>query len=133
MDHEQPPPVGGLVDGVARDEEVAVFTEESAHHLVVVAGDVNETRALAAFAQDFLDDIVMALRPVTAAAQAPDVDEVADEVQRLALGGTQEIEHGVGVAAAGAKVEIGNPGGAIMGRGHVVLCSSPYAVPTPAT
>ena len=40
--------------------EVAVFAEEATQEFVVVAWDVNETGSLAAFAQDFLDHVIVA-------------------------------------------------------------------------
>ena len=86
----------------------------------MVARDVDELGALAAFAQDLLDDVIVPLRPIARAAQAPDVDDVAHEVERFHLGLAQKPEHAFGVAAVRAQVEIGNPGGAIPVRSHLL-------------
>ena len=54
-----------------------------AQELVVVAGDVDDARALARLAQQLLHDVVVRLRPVPALLQPPAVDDVADEIDRL--------------------------------------------------
>ena len=58
----------------------------------MVARDVNDARAFARFAQNLLNDVVMLLRPVTAATQLPDVDQVAHHIERFEFVFTQEIE-----------------------------------------
>ena len=42
------------------------------------------------FAQDLLDHVVVLLRPITRAAQAPDVDDIADEIEGVRLDLAQE-------------------------------------------
>ncbi len=83
----------------------------------MVSRDVNHARAFAGFAQDLLDDIVVLLRPIEATPQLPEIDQIADDVERLHLIVTEEIEKGGGIAAARAEMEIGNPGGADVARG----------------
>ena len=53
--------------------------------IVVIAGNVDDTRSLAGLAQKLLQDVVMALRPVRAAADFPEVYDVADQVKVLTL------------------------------------------------
>ena len=79
----------------------------------MVADDVDDFRSLPAFAQEFLNDIVVFLRPVDAPAQGPDVDEVANEVERVELHILEKIQKDAGFASARAKVNIRNPTGAI--------------------
>ena len=50
------------------DVDVPVSTEEVGYQLIVIAGNVNYASALARLAQDFLDDVVMLLRPINSAA-----------------------------------------------------------------
>ena len=77
--------------------------------LVVIPGDIDYSRPLARFAKDFLDDVVMLLRPVNTTPERPDVDQIADDIERLEIILLQEGEQGIGVAAAGAEMHIGNP------------------------
>jgi hypothetical protein len=51
--------------------------------LVVLTGHVNKARAETRLAHDRTDDAVVRLRPVAALFQLPDIDNVADEVQRF--------------------------------------------------
>jgi len=74
--------------------------------LVVVAGDVDHVGALARLAHDLLHHVVVGLRPVPPALQAPAVDDVAHQVEMLALVSLQEIEQQFGLAAAGAKMDV---------------------------
>src|SRR5262249_42068453 len=76
---------------------------------VVVAGNVNDRRALASFSQDLLDDVIVHLRPEPAAAQLPTVDDVADQVKTLGFGVTQEVEQPRRLAGGAAEVQVGNP------------------------
>src|SRR5688572_16166203 len=109
MNDENAPPIGGLVDGLFLDRDVAVVTAELADEIVVVARDVNDARSFARFAQEFLNDVVMLLRPVNSAPHLPDIDEIADNVERLHFVIAKEIEQRPGVAAARAEMHIRNP------------------------
>ena len=68
VDDEQAATVSGLVDGVMDDGEVAVLAPKIAHHLVVVAGNVDQAGALATLAEDLLHHVIVALGPVAATA-----------------------------------------------------------------
>ena len=126
MDHQQLAAVGLGVDRLFLDlhpaeGELAVLPRR----LVVVAGDVDDVGALARLAHDLLDDIVVRLRPVPPALQAPAIDNVADQVQSLALVPSQEIEQHLGLATTRAQMDIGQEDRAMAGRlvtlyhGHV--------------
>ena len=58
----------------------------------MVAGDVDDARALARLAQQLLDDVVVRLAANARTCQAPAVDDVADEKDRLGLVMAQEID-----------------------------------------
>jgi len=62
-----------------------------AQELVVVAGDVGHLRAALGLGQDAADDVAVLLRPVELRLQGPAVDDVADQVQVLALVGFEEV------------------------------------------
>src|SRR5205814_10424683 len=65
--------------------------------------------ALARLAQQLLDDVVVALRPVPGLAQPPAVDNVADQIEVFGVGELEEVEQRVGAAAAGAEMDVGDP------------------------
>src|SRR5437762_2789634 len=92
------------------DRDMAVIAGKVSEKFVVVAGNVNDSRALARFAQKFLDDVVMLLRPIDSPSHLPEIDQIANDVERLEIVIAQEFQEGAGVAAARAKVHIGNPG-----------------------
>ena len=78
-----------------------------AQAFVVIAGNEDDARALARLAQQLLQHVVVGLRPVRAAAHFPEVDDVADEIDRL---GTptrlQEIEQRFGLRRARPKMDV---------------------------
>src|SRR5437879_4047781 len=77
-----------------------------AQELVVVAGHVDDARAFARLAQELLHHVVMSLRPVPSRAQLPAVDDVADEIDGVRVVAAQEVEQPLGLAAAGAEMDI---------------------------
>jgi hypothetical protein len=87
---------------------------------VVVAGDVDNVGALAGLAHDLLHHVVMGLRPVPPALEAPAVDDVAHQEEMLALVSLQKIEQQFGLAAAGAKMNVRQEDRAVA-RGLVTL------------
>ena len=92
-----------LLDAHVAEGELAVL----ARRLVVIAGDVDDVGALAGLAHDLLDDVIVALRPVPPALQAPAVDDVADEIEVLALVALQEVEQDLRLTASRAEMNVG--------------------------
>lgn len=90
---------------------------ETGQKLVVVAGNINDFCSLAAFAEELLNDVVVLLRPVDAAPQRPDVNQIPDQVECVELRIAQELEQGGGLASPRAEVNVGNPAGAVS-RAH---------------
>ena len=76
--------------------------------LVVIAGDIDDARALAGLAQQLLDDVVVRLRPVPGTAQPPAVDDIADEIDRLGLVMAQEIDQELRLGRLRAEMDVGN-------------------------
>ena len=74
----------------------------------MVTGDVDDAHALARLAQELLHDVVVGLRPEPARAQRPAVDDIADKVNGVGFVTAQEIEELFGLAAAGAKMHVGD-------------------------
>ena len=63
----------------------------------------------------------MQLRPVETAAQAPDVDDVADQVELVHVHAVQELEQQLGTALARAEVHIGEEDAAHVYRGGALV------------
>ena len=51
----------------------------------MIAGDVDDARAVLRLAEDRADDVVVRLRPEERLLQAPQIDDVADQVERVGL------------------------------------------------
>jgi len=58
----------------------------------------------------------MPLWPVDSATQLPDVDQIANDVERFELIFAEEIEQRAGIAATRAQMHVGNPRRAHMMR-----------------
>ena len=99
--------VGSDMDDVALNRDAAEpHAAIVAHDLVVVAGYEHEARALAGLAQELLQHIIVGLRPVDAAPDAPEIDDVADEVDARGVVAAQELEEGFGLAGLGAEMQV---------------------------
>src|SRR5215472_15474428 len=101
------------MDCVFLNLDISVSPTEARHQFIVISRDVNYTRTLASFAQNFLDHVVVLLWPVSCAPQGPDVDQVPHDVERIEIGLAEKIQERGGVAAARAQVRVGYPRGAI--------------------
>jgi hypothetical protein len=112
MDDQQLAPIRGAVQRAPRDRQAAVFADVFAQQFIVVAGNIDNPGAFASFAQDFLDHVVVGLRPVAAPAQTPDIEQIADDIEGLELVIAQELQDGIRVAAARPQMEIGDPASA---------------------
>ena len=99
------------MNGVLPDVDVSISTKEADHQFVVISRNVNYASALAGFAQDFLDDIVMLLGPINSAAQRPDIDQIAHDIKRFEIVFAQKIEEAGCPTGASTQMDIGNPGG----------------------
>ena len=118
------------MDRVADDLDAAERqADELAGELVMVARHEDHPRAAAHLAQQFLDDVVVRLRPVPAAAHPPAVEDVADQEVGVGLVVAQEIERQLGLTAARAEMKVGEKNrpvtpGRIFGFCHASLVGS---------
>src|SRR5919201_6080592 len=80
----------------------AIFAQE----LVMVAGYVDDPGALAYFAKELLQHVVMRLRPMPARTELPSVDDVADEINGVGIVMTQKVDEPLGLASARPQVDI---------------------------
>src|SRR5450830_327116 len=103
VDDQISSPVSTFVNRVLKHFDAAeVRPVVGSQEFVVIAGDVDNSRALANLAEHLLHEIVMRLRPMPTGFQCPAVDDIADEIDRIGVMGTEEIEEFVGLRAAGS-------------------------------
>ncbi len=115
VEHHQPAAVGGVVERRAADLDAAeIEPGELAEHLVVIAGDIDDPRAALGALEDAPDDVVVRRGPVELLLQPPAVDDVADQVHRLAVDIVEEVDQHLGVAALGAEMDVGDPDRAVL-------------------
>jgi len=101
--------IGGVVDrGLDHFDAAEMGPVIVAQEFVVVAGQVDDARALARLAQKLLHHVVVMLRPIPAGFQLPAVHDVADQINGIGVVIAQEIEEPVGLAAARAKMNVGD-------------------------
>ena len=74
------------------DLDIAVDAAKAGHEFIVVSRDVNNARSLAGFPQNFLDYVIMLLRPINSATQRPNIDQIADDVESAEIILAQKIE-----------------------------------------
>ena len=110
---EEPPPVGSHVRGLGPDLDAGhVESVEFARGFVMVAGHEDHFDAGIRPVQELPDDCRVACRPVPGFLEAPAVDDVAGEIQRLGLDGPENHEQVLRPARPRAKMEVGDPQGA---------------------
>ena len=117
MRHEKTPTVRRRMDSRAHHLDATEgHADILSGKLVVVARDIDHPGALADFAKQLLDDVVVGLRPIPAASEAPAIDDVADEVDGFRIVVFEEVEDELVLATASPKMEVGHEEGAIAGR-----------------
>lgn len=109
VDDEQTPAISRAMDGIFLQGNTAVVALEAAEKFVVVAHNIDDFGALAAFAEKLLDNVVVGLGPENASAKGPDIDEVAYEVEFLEFRIAEEIQKSAGVASPGSQVNVRYP------------------------
>ncbi len=93
MDYQDALAVSGLVNGVGDHHYTAeVTTRIAPEDLVVVPRHVDDLGPFARLAQDLLDDVVVALRPVPGLAQPPAIEDVPDQVEVVGLRAANKVE-----------------------------------------
>jgi len=93
----------------------------------VVAGDIDDFRSPLRLAQNFEHHVIVALDPEPGFLQAPEIDDVADEVKRVAVMAAEELQQKLRLAAPRSQMNVGNPNGAVAAavreRKHASLVS----------
>ena len=110
VDNENSTAIRSAMNGMLFDRDRAIDTMERTNHLIMVARDVDNPGAFPCFAENFLDDVVVLLRPVTASTHLPDINEVAHDIKRVEIVFAQEIQQPVSPARTRSQMHIRNPG-----------------------
>ena len=121
--------IGGAMDGMFLDRDCAINPVKRTDHLIVISWNVDNSRSFARFPQNLLDDVVMLLRPVTAATHLPDINQIADDVERLEIVLAQEIKEAGRAAGPRPEVDIRDPSGADA-SGRAAFKISPLEIET---
>src|SRR6202043_605382 len=101
--------VGSLMDrGLDHFDAAEMGAVIVAKEFIMVAGHVDDARALARLAQKLLHHVVVVLRPVPAGFQLPAIDDIADQINGVGVVVAQEIEEAVSLATARAEMHIGD-------------------------
>jgi len=109
MQHEIFPAIRRDMDRAVDEFDVAeIHAEIITQEFIVIAGQIDEARALAHLAQQLLHNVVLHLRPIPAAFETPAVNNVADKINDLGLIATQELDQKIGLAAGCPKMNIGD-------------------------
>ena len=120
MQHPKPLAVGAVMDGLMDDLDAAELdpTEDLAPSiiagkLIVIAGHEDDAGAGIDLAQDFGHHLVLCFGPVPAALELPAIDNVADQIERVAVVMGQKVGQRFGLAARRSKMGVGNKDGAM--------------------
>ena len=92
---------------------IQILNELTDKH-IVIACDIDNPRAFARFAQEFLNHIVVGLWPVPTFFQLPAVDNVADQINRLCLVVRHKVQQSARLAIARTQMHIRNPQCAVL-------------------
>ena len=92
-----------------QDDTAKIHIDELFQKFVVIAGNVNHLRLLAALAQQFLNEEIVVILPMPFGTQSPAVDKIANQIEIAAVALTQKIEQGVHLRMFGAEMDVGNP------------------------
>lgn len=74
----------------------------------MIAGDINDARALARLAQELLYDVVAILGPVPVSLQSPAINDIADQEDGIGLVITEKIEQVIRLGGLRAEVHVRN-------------------------
>jgi hypothetical protein len=92
-----PPLLGGVYDVPVDFDAAKTKADVVAQGLIVIAGNEHETHTLAHAAEQLLHHIVVRLRPVRTPLDAPEVDDIADQIDEVRLAVAEKIDQPLGL------------------------------------
>jgi len=126
MDHEETLSTRSRVDAARLDPHIGIHANEISHPFVMVARDVDDPCPATSLAEDLLDHIAVLLGPVETSLHRPEIDEITDHIERLALKCSEKSEKGRGLTSSSTEVNVRDPDTAISG-GWVIHFHPLYA------
>jgi hypothetical protein len=117
--YQEPPAIDSDVDSVAMNGNgTECAADVPTQTVVMISGDYNQTHPGVDLAQQALDDSAVFVAPVSGSALKHfEINDVADQKQRLALQPPEKPEQLPGSAMAPAKVQVRQPDGPTMEAG----------------
>ena len=82
----------------------------------MIAGDKNDSRSLAGFSKSFCSTSLCDCSQSGSTLQAPEIDDIADEIDGVRLVVAKKIEEGIGLAGPCAQMNIGEKKGPVLAR-----------------
>ena len=121
VDHKIPAAVRGAVNRLQANLEGAKHgPRESAYLVIVIAGDVDDARAVLSLREQFLDDLRLRCTPARAPPQPPEIDYVAGKIDRAGVVRLKKAHEILGPAGPGRQMDIGKEEGAVSHRRFIV-------------
>ncbi len=115
VQNEVPFAVGGRMHGpFDQSHRAETHAEKLFEKLIVVAGEKRYAGFLPVLAKQFLDEQIVFFRPKPFPAQLPAINEIADDIQMLALGFAEEIKQRSYLGMFHSQMNIRDPDGAIV-------------------
>ena len=110
----EPFTIGQGVDSVFPNLDFSeVQANKLADTLIVISGYKNDTRALAALAQNLLYNVIVGLGPVPPLFQVPPIKYISDQVEGFRFMSPEKVQEITGLATSCAQVDIGDPEGSV--------------------
>ena len=131
MDDPEAFAIGGDVNMIILDRDITeVEPGVLACRLVMIAWYVDYACAVPRLAEQLLDHVIMLLWPVEALLELPAVDDVPDEVERIASRVFQEVKKVLGSGPGRSKVGVRYPDGTV-GLNVILLIQQSGSLPSP--
>ena len=82
------------------------YTQKMSRRLIIIAGNIGHESTLARFSQNLLHDVIMRLVPIPATPQCPAINNIADQIQILRFGATQELRQFFSLTSRCAQMQV---------------------------
>ena len=107
MDNPQSLAIGSFMDVVFLNSNLAkIETEIMARGFVMIAWNIDNASTVAGLAKQFLNDVIMVLRPEKAFLQLPAINNIAHEIECLATCVFQKMEKCIRPTTLSAKMGV---------------------------
>lgn len=109
MDDEKSAPIGRAMDCILLQGNTSVIALETADKLVMISDDIDDFSALAPFAQELLNYVVMGLGPKNSTTKCPNINQIPYEIELLELGVPKKFKESGRITATSSKVNVRYP------------------------